>query len=86
METAAFSASTPGGASSTPLSAIKQVDQGGKSFVDFFLVENKEFVQEEAEGIGLEGKEKDKGEEDRKWGKKEEKKEMDKTHSKVTTQ
>ena len=31
--------------------------------MDFFLVENKEFVQEEAEGIGLEGKEKDKGEE-----------------------
>ena len=39
--------------------------------MDFFLVENKEFVQEEAEGIGLEGKEKDKGEKDGKWGKKE---------------
>ena len=43
-----------------------------------FFVENKEFVQEEAEGIGLEGKEKDKGEEDGKRGKKEEKKEMEK--------
>ena len=46
--------------------------------MDFFLVENKEFVQEEAEGIGLEGKEKDKGEEDGKREKKEEKKEMEK--------
>ena len=36
------------------------------------------FVQEEAEGIGLEGKEKDKGEEDGKREKKEEKKEMEK--------
>ena len=45
-------------------------------------MENKEFVQEEAEGIGLEGKEKDKGEED---GKRR-KKEMENTHSKVTTQ
>ena len=41
-------------------------------------MENKEFVQEEAEGIGLEGKEKDKGEEDGKRGKEKEKKEMEK--------
>ena len=36
-------------------------------------MENKEFVQEEAEGIGLEGKEKDKGEEGGMRGKKEKK-------------